>query len=149
MAKKHILELEYRHGYETAGLVSVQKDYRICWLINKQLGVDLVRQPDFSYVLTEGDSPLSIPVFYYENPDIYFSMALISNRIDGNVLFAEPKSMDYLLLFKNPGEQYDLPMTIEKIRSIPQVQAAFLLPKRVDKKSSGLFFDFEMYLSQR
>jgi hypothetical protein len=147
MAKKHILQHEYRHTFKVIGISSAQKDYRMCWLINKQLGYDLKRLPDFVYKLPDHDKGQSYSVYHYEEPAMFLHINLMSNKSDEDQLFPQPKNIDYLLLFKQPSEQLNMDELVKAIRKIPQVQAAFLFSRINEKKFSSFFFDFELFLT--
>ncbi len=148
MAKKHILQHEYRHGFKAIGITSAQKDYRLCWLLNNALGYDLKRMADF---LPENDPEHASPgfaVYQYENPSMFLHVYLVANKHQEAQLFTQLKNFDYLLLFKQPSQQTNLNDMVEAVRKITQVQAALLLPDLHDKKANAIFFDFEMFLTR-
>ena len=148
MAKKHILNLEYQHHFKVLGIFSPQKDYRMCWLINNHLGLELKRMPDFSVAVDKDDNPASHAIYQFEQPSMLLKILLIANKTSENILFTEPKNMDYLLLFKDPGNHQNLSQRLAAIKKISQVQAVVLLNNLISKRSSEIFFDLEMYLSK-
>lgn len=149
MTKKHVLQHEYRHNFKVIGISSAQKDYRLCWLINNQLGYDLKRLPDFIHKHPDHDREQSYSVYHYEEPAMFLHINLLANKSEEHQLFLQPRNTDYLLLFKQPSEQLNLEELVKAIRKIPQVQAAFLLPRVNDKKYSAFFFDFELFLTRQ
>jgi hypothetical protein len=148
MAKKHILHLEFQHAFKAIGIFSAQKDYRLCWMLNKQLGIDLKRMPDFCLSGDADNAPVCYPVYRYEQPNIFLDVLLLANRNEQGVLLQTPKNLDYILLYKSPENLFNLSESLAEIRKIPQVLAAFLLKELPAKKESEFFFDLEMYLSQ-
>lgn len=149
MAKKHILQLEITHNFAALGIVSAQKDYRMCWLLNNQLEMDMKRISDFCHPPESSSEPVCFPVYHYNIPGLFLDVFLLPNKSADNVLFKEPRSLDYLLLFKGSGEHNDIGETLKLIRKIPQVQAAFELDQLPAKKAREFFFDFEMFLASQ
>ncbi len=148
MAKKHILQHEYRHGFKAIGITSAQKDYRLCWLLNHALGYDLKRMADFYPENDLHNESLGFAVYRHENPSMFLHVYLVSNKHQEAQLFTQLKNFDYLLLLKQPSQQTNLNDMADAIRKITQVQAALLLPDLHDKKANAIFFDFEMFLAR-
>jgi len=148
MAKKHILQHEYQHGFKAIGITSAQKDYRMCWLLNNHLGFDMKRIQDFCITPPGGDAEQCFSVYQHDEPSLFLHVNLLANKNQESLLLVQFKNIDYLLLFKQPGDQIRLNDLVKSIRGIPQVQAAFLLSGLSDKKTTMFFFDFEMFLSQ-
>lgn len=148
MAKKHILNLVYEHNFVAVGLFSPEKDYRVCWLLDKHLSMSMKRLPDFRYPEVADDSSAVYAVYHMNKPALFLDVYLLPNRSEKGIIFREPKNMDYLLLFKSSGEAYLPAHDLQAIRKIPQIQAAFQLNLRPAKKAAEFFFDFEMYLAR-
>jgi len=148
MAKKHVLQVEFNPHFQVIGVFSPQKDYRMCWLLEKHLGMNMKRLADFDFPVTASTTSCPYPVFHYSQPVHFLDVYLLPNRSEETPLFREPKNLDYLLLFKKSGEPHPTEESLQAIRSIPQVQAAFVLNLTPEKKASEFFFDFEMYLAR-
>lgn len=148
MAKKHILNLEYTHPYKAIGIFSAQKDYRLCWLLNNRLGIDLKRMPDFCLSFDAKSEPANYPIYKYEQPNLFLSILLLANKSEQQILFPAPKNLDYIFLLKSPENLFKLSETLSEIRNIPQVLAAVTLKDLPEKRASEFFFDLELYLSQ-
>ncbi|TVR41702.1 MAG: IPExxxVDY family protein [Bacteroidia bacterium] len=147
MPKKLKLKIEQIHDFKTVGIFSTQKDYRLCWLLNKTLNLDLKRIDDFLHSPHNQNTPSSFPLFYQEIPRLMLRYFLLNNRSKEGLLFPEPKNLDYLLLLDKPSEQHDIDALIKKIRSVPMVQAAYLLDGKLGKKADSFFYDFEMHIT--
>ncbi len=148
MAKKLKLEVSYRPEFRATGLFTAQKDYRLCWLLNQHLHIDLQRLPDFEYLCLNQSTPGHFAVYHYELPELMMRYFLVCNKSSEGVLFGEPKNLDYLLLLKQPSDQLQLDDLITKIRKVPMMQAVFDLDEKLGKRGNAFFYDFEMYLGE-
>ena len=45
MRTKHILEIPYELDYIVLGINSHAKEYKLCWIVNKTLQLDLAKTP--------------------------------------------------------------------------------------------------------
>lgn len=120
----------------------------MCWLLNNQLSIELKRMPDFNMGAESHRSPSAHAVYQYEHASMYLKILLIANKTNETILLSDPKNIDYLLLFKDPGNHQNLQQRLSLIRKIPHVQAAVLLNNLNTKQASEFFFDLEMYLSR-
>ncbi len=148
MAKKHILYLEYEHTYKAIGIFSALKDYRLCWMLNNHLGIDLKRMPDFYMPPDNTGKTACYPVYQHEQDNLFLNILLVANKSEDGLLFKTPKNLDFLLLLKSPDDLFNITTTISTINKIPQVLAAVLLNNLPPKRTSEFFFDLEMYLTQ-
>ncbi len=148
MAKKYILYLEYKHAFKAIGIFSALKDYRLCWMLNKQLGIDLKRMPDFCMPPDSTGKAACYPVYQHEKVNLFLNILLVANKCEDGLLFKTPKNLDYILLFKSPDDLYNLTETLSEIKNIPQILAAVLLENLPTNRASEFFFDLEMYLTQ-
>lgn len=149
MAKKLILNLDFEHPFQAIGICSQQKDYRLCWLLNKQLEVELRRMRDFHYTPQHQKAAVDFPVYRYKNERQLIDFMLVSNKAGGQILFPEPKTLDYLFLLRNSSDQFDIAELLAKMRKTPYIQAAFFVGGKLGKQEKDFFFDFELFLSQK
>jgi hypothetical protein len=149
MAKKIVLNVDYEHTFLAIGICSPQKDYRLCWLLNKNLETDLRKIRDFSYTPPGSRENLGFTVYRYLNERKRMDYSLVSNRSSGYMLFSEPKNLDYLFLVRNPSDQFTPIGLLTMIRKTPFVQAAFMVDGKLGKQENAFFFDFELFLSQK
>jgi hypothetical protein len=149
MAKKIILNLDYEHPFKAIGICSPQKDYRMCWLLNKHLETTLRRISDFQYVPHLLQESMGFPLYRYKNERLLVDYSLLANRSAGHILFAEPKNLDFLLMLRNPSDQFDPAALLSRLRKVPYVQAAFLLDGKLGKQENAFYFDFDLFLSQK
>ncbi len=149
MAKKIVLNVDYEHAFLAIGICSPQKDYRLCWLLNKHLETDLRKIRDFSYTPPGLKEKLDFAVYRYLNERKRMDYSLVANRSSGYMLFPDPKNLDYLFLVRNPSDQFEPAGILAMIRKTPFVQAAFMVDGKLGKQENAFFFDFELFLSQK
>lgn len=103
-------------------LVTHETDYRLCWLFREYL--------DMPWVLSD---PLRL-----ERPDrprCEFSRytysgqyTLTSNKCENGILVEKYRTVDYLMLIEKEMSPEDIAELIKKIKTIPNLSTAFLLP---------------------
>ncbi len=148
MAKKLRLHLEYTPDFEAIGISSNQKDYRLCWHLNRELRLDMRRLNDFTYFPKGSESNCPFSVFYHAIPELKLKYFLVNNRCSEGVLLAEPKNLDYLLLVQGPETPPPLDELLKQLRSVKAIHAAFLLMQDMGRRSTAFFYDFEHYLRE-
>lgn len=148
MTKKTLLKLDYKPPFHAIGIFSPQKEYRLCWLINRHLKTQLTRLPDFQYMPQGHAERLLFPLFSQAGRDGQASLVLIANRHANTCLFKEPKNMDYLLLLSKTSAPDTPDEVIKSLRKVPQIEAAYVVDKWVGKTESAFFQELELALSQ-
>ncbi len=149
MVKKTLLKLEYKPEYRAFGVFSPQKDYRLCWLINRHLGMEFIRLNDMQHTPQSRQEPIDFPVFQYKGPDGYAHWLLIGNKTPKGPLFADPRNMDFLLLILGKSGTLDIKDTIQDMRSIAQVQAIYEINPIIGSQAGSFFFDLELFLDEQ
>ena len=77
MAKKHILNLAFEHNFVVVGIFSAEKDYRMCWLLDMHLGLNLKRLPDFTYPAVSDGDKAAYAVFHINQAAFFLDIYLI------------------------------------------------------------------------
>lgn len=127
---KFILDVNYEFDFVLIGIISAARDFKLAWLLNQILEINLSKINDLDYHLSKNDTFL-ISNFIYETDFSIFR--LIKNRaveffnIKKPYLLPELKSYDYFVLLNGEFAAY-YPEYILKIRDIPDIQ----LVKQVD-----------------
>ncbi len=148
MAKKTKLSVQYTSDFKVFAVFSQQKDYRLCWLLNRYLHFDLKKLSPFVYVPYKKNETCLFSAYYYKDTINRLDYFLVANKCPDGVLFELPKNMDYLLLVKNPGVGFDLKTFISKLRNFDQIQGAFLLENGLGSRSDHILYDFEIYADE-
>jgi hypothetical protein len=134
--KKNKLQIEHTYDFELLGLVSPIKDYKMAWLINRDLHLNLVRSEDL--ILEFLTLPrLKISQFFLSLPHGFVQLLknkALNSADQVSYLIPELKSVDYFLLVQddtfqlsihtfanqlvqNPFIQNVIPLDISKLKS--------------------------------
>ncbi len=147
MSKIKKLNLEYLPDLVVMGVFSPQKDYRLCWLLQKHLGMDFQRLKNFEVQLPKWTEPADVAMFRYRSHSHYMHYYLVANKTPQGSLFELPANLDYLVLVHRPGDQFRPEDLIVNFRKIPQISMAIDLAPWTDQPwAKNLLFDFEMHL---
>jgi len=154
MSKVITLDYEYEHDYILIGINSTLEDYRLAYLLNKGLQINLVREPkdlDFS------NKNCTFTLFNYNCKKTYSSWSLLSNRhifvsktLEENNLFKEEskisylinekKELDYFLKIIGDFDEGPLKEMLEKINKIKGVIASYTVNPLSLKSKDFLIF---------
>lgn len=146
MAKKRKLVLEYVPDFKAFSLFTALKGYRLCWWLNKDMGLNMKRMPDFLHTPNKATQPTSFPVFFYQNPALLIQYFLLVNKSPQGVLFDQPKNMDFLFLVRNPVDHDHANEVVRYMKQTPNVQAVFPFDEKQDKQTINVLYDFEMFV---
>lgn len=105
------------------GINSGLPDYKLAWIINKQLSIDLVRYDDLEFEGTE------FSFFYYTAGENYNVYNLVSLVRKDKVLYSFNPRLDYLFLIQNSLTAERRLNLIQSIRAAEGIVHAFLLEK--------------------
>lgn len=97
---KHFLEFEEEYDFDVIGIASHERNYRVCWEINRILDITLVLRP-------EDEDKENMPkafehtVYHYSDSILKRNIHLICNQQDNSVLIPELKNLSYFLHLEN------------------------------------------------
>jgi hypothetical protein len=151
MAKKTLFRLEFESEYRIVGLFCSERDYRLCWLLNNQLGYDFRRAPaDFEAFSARTQSLEMHSVYHYKAPEsMKSSFFIINNRSHNDItLFQTPPGLDYLFLVRADGSWFNFRDLLKTLRSMKLLSAAYQLDQELGKGKEGFLYDFEMFVTQ-
>ena len=147
MAKKNLFPFHFESDFRIVGVFCLENDYRLSWLMNNRLLFDFKRTIDFGFYSEKLQQPANHSVFHCEQDTLQRSFFLLNNHsYEGSTLFAKPPGINFLMLLK--AERYDIKDLLKKLRSLPQVTAAYQLDDALGKHKESFLYDFEMYLGQ-
>jgi hypothetical protein len=127
---------EQEDSFTIIGISCHQKDYRLCWELNKTLELELQKEEDIPGPSEE----ISFSRYYYKNEDFLQDFYLLTNKI-GKVLFApELKQADYILQIYGIRNEYEVDDLVQKIISIDSVLTAFVFNTEKLKYGHALFY---------
>lgn len=139
MTAKRILHINYDYDFLLIGICSHAKDYRICWEINRMLGIRLERGDDMTLNTPDGEL-MSYSLYFCEDGETNNYFHVISNKSSNRLLVTEQKQVDYFLRIKGNISQGYTEDVIKKIRSIPIVLTVYKIdPGKLKAKQKLLF----------
>jgi hypothetical protein len=109
------------------GICSQEDDFKICWCLNKALGLDFERVADIELLHAKQKNQINFACFYYHDAETELDYYLISNRNGNYWLIPEQKQTDYMLRIVGENELYDEESILKSIKKLPQVMTAFVL----------------------
>lgn len=123
---RHRIELEPDPEVTVIGICSHVKDYRLCWSLNKALGLRLTRCRQDILDTADGQTT-AYAVFEHREEDPPGRYLLVENHGSGHVLLKEHRHADRFLVVDDElaARRPDL---LERIRDAEFVLTAFDLP---------------------
>jgi len=123
--KKAKLLVEPTFDFELLGIVSPIRDYRMAWLVNKELDLNLVKADDLELEFLSAEK-LEISQYFLSLPHGFIQ--LLKNKALNSsqqlaYLIPEQKNLDYFLLVQDETEQLDLSNFMEKLSQNSLVQS--------------------------
>ena len=122
------------------GIRSPKPDYRLCYFINKALGLNLEK---FSAKNTEikGDTPHN--VYKQEFPEDNYRLLLVPNKIANGAEFHMPKykQMDFLFIMEGLAAEKTFDTYKNQLKQINVVEGVFELPNTHFKPQKTLNLD--------
>ncbi|MBT0812606.1 IPExxxVDY family protein [Litoribacter ruber] len=122
--KKTKLQVVHEYEFDLIGLVAPLKDYKMAWVINNSLDLDLARTKD--YQLEFINQPALVISQYILEKDHGF-IQLLRNRSYSKsdkalYLVPELKTIDYFLLLQDYTYELNINAYIEELSKHPYVQ---------------------------
>jgi hypothetical protein len=123
--KKAKLQIEPTFDFELLGIVSPIREYRMAWLVNQELELNLVKVDDLELEFLNSEK-LEIAQYFLSLPHGFIQ--LLKNKALNSAqqlayLVPELKNLDYFLLVQDETEQLDLSNFMEKLSQNPLVQS--------------------------
>lgn len=100
-------------------ITSTNKDYRMAYFLNKQLGFNFVRRPDLEYSHHDHKVTGSYSVYSCEQTNLQVSWYLLGNKHAKGNLLKKTTNVDYLLVARGNNEAVDASGMLAKLRKVP------------------------------
>ncbi len=134
MAKTR-LKIEYDYDFCLIGIVSSEKDFRFCWMLNNQLGQRFAKVEDHE----SGAGNHSNYSFNDENNMREYY--LVVNKSDtGKLLLEEHQHTDYFIIIKGEISDEEKKYFAEQIKKLNAVSASYLIDAESLKSKHNLIF---------
>lgn len=116
-----VIQTPVSYDFKILAIVSTHRDFKLCWLLNKELYLNLIRHDD----LTMPDRQPQFSRFSYRDSLDKIIYHLISNKSGSDVLVPELRAHDYFLLIKGYCSNERFEEIHGGLRVMAGVQAAF------------------------
>jgi hypothetical protein len=137
---RKFLKFEIDLDFVLIAVTTSQKDYRICYLINKYLNVDFVKSADLEIDISGVLPPAFFSLYRYTANDAETDYYFIANKGSEGYLIPEMSKVDFFLMIKNHIGEMDLDKMISALNKIPEVvSAAKIDPKKIKSRENLLF----------
>lgn len=160
---KHTLKIEYDYGFVMIGISSHEKDYRICWALNKVLGISLTKNESLEIKSKKQNTPSFFSLFSYEHTEEFIEYSVIANlsenktltpkdhslfgkggkesqSTENGILIPEHKQMNYFFVIRGEMDSIDVEEFIKKIKGIDIVLTAVNIDVTQLKSKKNLIF---------
>ena len=127
MKKKFTLNDYIDYDFSLIGICSHEEDFKLCFQLNKILGIDFERVRDIEIVLPKQGNVVSFSCFEFNDTEVDMVWYLISNRNPAANLLPDQKQTDYLLRIVGEPEQIDPLEILAKIKELSIVLTAFII----------------------
>jgi hypothetical protein len=128
------LQIEYDYEFCLVGIVSSEKDYRLCWMLNTLLDIKLAKTEEH----VAGPSKHSMYSFVQE--ELFREYYLLANKGDTHFLAEEHKHIDYFLVVKGLQTEEEKKNILDLIKKSDMVSAAYLIDVPSLKSKHNLVF---------
>lgn len=140
MAGKFTLEVEYDYDFSLIGICSHEKDYRVCWALNKQLGIELSKTNDLELTEKKASAPSKFSMFTFNDEEKYREYSILGNKSANKLLLPEHKQVDYFLMIKSGLNEKEKEELVKKIKELSIVLTAYSIePENLKSKQNLLF----------
>ncbi|MHA7129118.1 IPExxxVDY family protein [Algoriphagus namhaensis] len=138
--KKTKLLVEHTYDFDLIGLVTPIKDYKLAWLVNNHLGLDLKKDQDLEIEFVS-ESTLKISQYFLSLP--FGFIQLLKNKSLNSAdqvsyLIPELKYLDYFLLVQDETEQANVDLFAEELSKIRYIQNVMKLDVNKIKSKENL-----------
>ncbi len=117
MSKK-IIKLVVNREFQLIGIVSNLSSYKISWLINSNINLDLKQTDDI--IIKKNNQHYFFSNYTYDN-EIGTIFNLISNKVENNILIKKLKNIDYFLQIEPNLSENKKNTLIENIKNIKNI----------------------------
>ncbi|MEX0967009.1 MAG: IPExxxVDY family protein [Bacteroidia bacterium] len=128
-------------GFILLGVVSSERDYRLCFQINKT-GLLHLSKTDAIKIPVADECIMTFNRFGPTTDEgAENAVYLVNNRQEGHLLFPNFKNLDYVLVINGPGKKEKAAELKAGLTSIPSIQAIFALEVDKLKSKNYLYLD--------
>ncbi len=127
MVKKLKLEDQNSVDFRGLGIVSPEKDYRLCYLLNNELGFDFDKSVNIAFYDPAKNQRKAVSCYIHNDTDAGDVLYLVKNKQEGFFMVPDMREVDFIFL--EPLNQDDSLNTIKnRISKLDIVQSCFVIP---------------------
>lgn len=108
------------------GLLTDARDYKITWILNQTLGINLKRSEDLKWSHKKLPQSQSFPS-YFDHDTSLGQVQLIQNNSSAQVRIPEYRQVDYLLIIKTLPELLEEANWLELLRGNSEIRGVYEL----------------------
>jgi hypothetical protein len=153
---KSKITFEYDYDFILIGLITDKPDFKICYLLNKNLNINLAKKEHVSLQQNKKNSNETefSTLFDIENEESYFSFykyenhheqlqyIFVSNKSYANhYLIKEHANIDFFIIIEGAYDEIDTNELIKQIKQIPEIRTAYELNPNELKSKQNLLFE--------
>ncbi len=136
----YTLEITEDYSFDLIGLSSHERDYRLAWALNRNMGWRLIRLED---LICENKKGISThPHFRYMNWLDQTEITLIDNKTQEGLFLPELSQFDYVLKVENSRDELD-DSFFRKLKRTPFLMTAFQIDVEKLKSKRNLLFEYK------
>jgi hypothetical protein len=132
------------YDYTTIGIACHLKDYRFTFFLNDQLGFQMKKIEDF--LIGEGKDLRRFSFYIFNNTEERRQFYLVSNYHEAGRLIPSERGADFFLIVNDVLPAGNKKELISRIQKIPQVLAAYDIPKGKANNLEMIFEEIELHL---
>jgi hypothetical protein len=137
---RKFLKFEIDLDFVLIAVTTSQKDYRICYLVNKFLNFNFTKIPDLAVDIAGNFTPVLFSLYRYSKEDAETDFYFIANKGSEGYLIPEISKADYFLMIKSYIDETDTDQLISALNKIPEIVAAVKIdPKKIKSRENLLF----------
>lgn len=160
---KHTLDISYDYDFLLIGISSHEKDYRICWALNKKLSLDLKKTDSLEIKGKKHTTPSYFSFFVFDKEEDFLEFSVIANfsenktmdlksnslfgledenehHSDNELLIPEQKQMNYFFVVRGEITDEQADELVKQIREIDVVLTAMRIDATQLKSKQNLIF---------
>jgi hypothetical protein len=139
---RYSLNVEPELEMEIVGICTHLRDYKLCWQINRHLGLELGRV-DGDMQSDSGKDKSAHHWYRFTNETTHTEYHLVRNKGTAALLIPEHRQVDYLLIMRE-NLNINVSDLIRQLRNIENVLTAFRInTDELKNKETLIYLDFE------
>lgn len=133
------LAFDYDFDFSLIGISCHQPNYRLAWILNNLLSIDMQRGNDLDLIINKKGEKGFFSCFQHDDEENYTTLNLISNRSENGYFVPEHKQLDYFLQVWLPDNE-GVKVLIQELKKDTHILAC--IPIEVEELKSKHNFLF-------